>query len=269
MGVREIRQQLGVQNEPTVIYCTHESVRPGSCHGPVIRDVCVVECNLSGRGKVIINGTEFSFGPRQCYVLLPGDTVVQTSDVQEPRSGIYCTLDGLELPRHFHEAGITAETPFVSQEFFDEMLAWLEEMRLDIGRKDAGAPMRQASRIYGMLGVLLRGKSATKGDDLVKKAVGLMESNYPNALDMTSIASHVGLERSYFSVMFKEKTGMSPYQYLTALRLRKARILLRETDTAVASVAEAVGMDARNFARLFKKETGNTPLQYRAAHRKE
>ena len=144
-----------------------------------------------------------------------------------------------------------------------------EQMLEDVGKKDAGAPMRQASRIYGMLGVMLRGKSTSKGDDLVNKAVGLMESNYHEALSMDSLAANVGLERSYFSVLFKEKTGMSPYQYLTALRIRKARILLRETDTGVARIAEAVGMDPRNFARLFKKETDETPLQYRQKHRKE
>ena len=120
-----------------------------------------------------------------------------------------------------------------------------------------------------MLGAMLRGKSTSKGDDLVKKAVGLMESNYHEALSMDSLAANVGLERSYFSVLFKEKTGMSPYQYLTALRIRKARILLRETDTGVARIAEAVGMDPRNFARLFKEETDETPLQYRQKHRKE
>ena len=120
-----------------------------------------------------------------------------------------------------------------------------------------------------MLGAMLRGKSTSKGDDLVKKAVGLMESNYHETLSMDSLAANVGLERSYFSVLFKEKTGMSPYQYLTALRIRKARILLRETDTSVARIAEAVGMDPRNFARLFKKETDSTPLQYRNSHKKE
>ena len=269
MGVKEVKRQLGIQNEPTVIYCRRESVKAGAVHGPVIRDVCVVECNLSGKGTITINGQKFTFGPRDCYVLLPGDTVVQTSDPKDPRSGVYCILDGLELTRHFHEAGINSQNPFVPGELFGEILRWMEQMLEDVGKKDAGAPMRQASRIYGMLGVMLRGKSTSKGDDLVKKAVGLMESNYHEALSMDSLAGNVGLERSYFSVLFKEKTGMSPYQYLTALRIRKARILLRETDTGVARIAEAVGMDPRNFARLFKKETDETPLQYRQKHRKE
>ena len=269
MGVKEVKRQLGIQNEPMVIYCRRESVKAGAVHGPVIRDVCVVECNLSGKGTITINGQKFAFGPRDCYVLLPGDTVVQTSDPKDPRSGVYCILDGLDLTRHFHEAGINSQNPFVSGELFGEILRWMEQMLEDVGKKDAGAPMRQASRIYGMLGAMLRGKSTSKGDDLVKKAVGLMESNYHETLSMDSLAANVGLERSYFSVLFKEKTGMSPYQYLTALRIRKARILLRETDTSVARIAEAVGMDPRNFARLFKKETDSTPLQYRNSHKKE
>ena len=118
MGVKEAKRQLGIQNEPTVIYCRRESVKAGAVHGPVIRDVCVVECNLSGKGTITINGQKFTFGPRDCYVLLPGDTVVQTSDPKDPRSGVYCILDGLELTRHFHEAGINSQNPFVPGELF-------------------------------------------------------------------------------------------------------------------------------------------------------
>ena len=101
MGVKEVKRQLGIQNEPMVIYCRRESVKPGSVHGPVIRDVCVVECNLSGKGKIIINGQEFSFGPRDCYVLLPGDTVVSLNlwgltrrFLEEAWAGFPAFLDG-------------------------------------------------------------------------------------------------------------------------------------------------------------------------------
>ena len=66
-----------------------------------------------------------------------------------------------------------------------------------------------------------------------------------------------------------EKTGFSPYQYLTQLRVQKAKLLLAEPEHSIAEVAELVGMDPRNFSRLFKSITGNTPLTFRKKATKE
>ena len=91
-----------------------------------------------------------------------------------------------------------------------------------------------------------------------------MEANYHESLSVTDLARHVGLARSYFSTLFKEKTGLSPHQYLTQLRLRKAcRLLEERPGHSVAHIAELVGLDSRSCARLFKRELGETPLVYR------
>lgn len=256
-------KRLNVQDEPMVVYCAREQLKKGIRYGPVIREVFIIECNISGHGAVVINGRNFPFGPRSCYVLFPGDTVTHISDHADPRGGIYCAVYGLNLARHFKEAGITSETPFAPPEIFDEMRQWIEQMLEDLDKKDAGAPMRQASRIYGLLGTLLKSKTAVKREDWVKKAIGLMETNYPDPLNVASLAQEVGLERTYFSSLFKEKTGLSPYQYLTSLRIEKACLLLEDNSNSVAQVAELVGLDPRNFSRLFKKEIGKTPLEYK------
>lgn len=264
MAIKEAKlKRLTVQGEPMVIFAAREKVQPAVRYGPVIREVFIIECNISGHGSVVINGKNFPFGPGSCYVLFPGDTVIHTSDATDPRGGVYCAIDGLNLARHFKEAGITADAPFAPAEVFEDIRALVEQMLEDLGKKDAGAPMRQASRIYGVLGALLRNKTTSQQENWIKKAVGLMETNYPDPLNVTQLAHEVGLERTYFSALFKEKTGLAPYQYLTALRIQKACRLLEEASHSVSEVAELVGLDPRNFARLFKKETGKTPLEYK------
>lgn len=250
-----------------VIYCARERVPGDVVYGPVIREVFIIECNVSGYGSVIINGKEFSFGPRECYVLFPGDTVVHTSYGGDYRAGVYCAIDGLNLGRYFKQAGIDSENPFAPKKVFDEILGWVAPMMEDLGKKDAGAAMRQASRIYGILGILLREKTATASQSWVDIAIGLMETHYPDNLNVTGLAREVGLERSYFTTLFKEKTGLAPYQYLTTLRIQKACHLLENTDHPVAEISELVGLNPRNFARLFKKETGSTPLEYRHSYK--
>ena len=92
MPERYSRQQDNLTT-PFVITCKREKTKGGGSYGPVIRNLFIIECNLSGHGSVEINGKEYRFGPRQCYVLFPGDTVVHHSDAADPREGIYCALE--------------------------------------------------------------------------------------------------------------------------------------------------------------------------------
>lgn len=255
------------QSLPMVVYCAREQVKPSARYGPVIRRRFVVECNQSGKGGVIINGKTFFFEGQQCYVLFPGDTVTHLSSGDEPRGGIYCILDAPQLALQFKEAGISSDAPFIAPSLFPQVEGWIEKMLEDFQRRDAGMPMRQASNIYGLIGALLQDKPAARSGDAIAKALGMMDAHYPDLLNIEALAQSVGLERTYFSSLFKEKTGYSPYRYLTMLRIQKACLLLKSTDLSVTEVAEIVGLDSRNFARLFKKETGKTPLAYKRAKR--
>ena len=250
------------QNLPSVVYCDRERLTQAARFGPVIRSFLVIECNEVGYGSFVINGKTHTFGPGTCYVLFPGDQVVQYGDGDRPRGGIYCILDAPQLMPSLKEAGITSQSPFLPPALFETVRSWLEKMLADFGCHDGGTAIRQAGNIYGLLGDLLRSRPAPK-TDAIAKAISLMEANYPETMTIESLAHMLGLDRTYFSSIFKEKTGVSPYQYLTQLRIQKARTLLTKTGISIAEIAEAVGMDARNFARAFKKETGKTPLAYR------
>ena len=48
-------KRLNVQDEPMVVYCAREQLKKGIRYGPVIREVFIIECNISGHGAVVIN----------------------------------------------------------------------------------------------------------------------------------------------------------------------------------------------------------------------
>lgn len=248
---------------PTVLYCEKEDgLLPGERYGPIIRDVYIIECCVEGYGSVIINDKEFSISPGDCYILFPGDTVIHTADSTNPRKGYWCAVDGLDLGFLFKKAGISSLNPYAPREIFSELCGCIQKMVNEWGKGDAGESLRETSCIYEFLGVLMKNKKVSVYDDRIERAIGMMETKYHEKLSVDQIACEVGLERSYFSVLFKEKTTISPYQYLTNLRINKACDLIKNQNCSISEAAIATGFDSCNFARVFKKVTGITPAKY-------
>lgn len=257
-----IYKYIGRQT-PVVLYCEKENnLTPGECYGPIIRNVFIIECCVEGYGSVIINGKEFLISPGDCYILFPGDTIIHTADKKNPRKGYWCAIDGLDTGFVFKECGISSDAPFAPGELFEELCTCLQKMVLEWGKGDGGEALRETALIYEFLGILLKNKKPSAHDDRIEKAIGLMEAKYHEHLNIDEIAREIGLERSYFSVLFKEKTSVSPHKYLNSLRLRKACELIEKERCSISDAACATGFDPCNFARIFKREMGKTPLEY-------
>ena len=91
----------------------------------------------------------------------------------------------------------------------------------------------------------------------------------PNLM-LQDVAGEVGMSQSHFSTVFAQETGITFTQYLTALRLGKARELLTATAMRSSEIAFAVGYnDAHYFSYLFKKHTGYTPSEYRKSKKNQ
>ena len=247
-----------------VYHCGEDkNLTPGIQYGPVIRDVFIVECNAGGYGSVTINGTEHAVSPRCCYFLMPGDTVVHKADAVRPREGYWCAIDGLQISSVLKRVGITSQTPFADEAAFDEICGVLKEIYLSREENDPGADLRRTALVYRILGALLRNTVSSDSNSRIQKAIGFMEANYPFDVSVDALAEEMGLERSYFSTLFKSKTGISPHAYLTSLRIKKAISLMSEGNLSTCQIAEAVGLDPQNFARLFKRVTGKSPREYK------
>ncbi len=240
-----------------------KNLTPGITYGPVVRDIYTVECCTGGYGSVIINGNEFFVQKGDCYFLFPGDVVVHTADMKNPREGVWCAIDGLQIGTALLEAGITSETPFAPPEAFGEITDFVT-LACDMSEdKDGGAKFRRTALVYSILASLMKYSSISADKNTcVRKAIGFMETNYHTNLTVDRIAREAGLERSYFSMLFKAQTGKSPHGYLTSLRIKKACTLMNQNDMSISDIACSVGLDSRNFSRIFKKETGFTPLEY-------
>jgi len=78
------------------------------------------------------------------------------------------------------------------------------------------------------------------------------------------MATAAGLERRTLLRRFASATGMSPIEYCRAVRIARARELLKGGDTSQKQIAQSLGYkDVASFARVFRKAIGSAPGAYR------
>lgn len=105
----------------------------------------------------------------------------------------------------------------------------------------------------------------------IRKAVEYIETHYAEEkMSLQDICRHVLMSTSYFSLVFKQHTGETFVEYLTRIRMEKAKELLQHTTLKFYEIAGKVGYgDPNYFSILFKKHAGMTPREYRDRHAKE
>jgi len=101
-------------------------------------------------------------------------------------------------------------------------------------------------------------------DRRVSRAIAHIENDLSRAHKLDDLASIASLSISQFKILFAKYTGMSVTEYLTMLRMEKARALLVNTDTPVSIIAEASGYTNQSaFSRRFRTYFDAPPSQYR------
>jgi len=105
-----------------------------------------------------------------------------------------------------------------------------------------------------------------KYKNLIRRAIEYLEHHYTDAeLSLNELAAHANLSASHFSVVFSQETGQTFKEYLTEIRIKKAKELLRMTALRSADIAYQVGYsDPHYFSSVFKKNTGLSPLEFRS-----
>lgn len=113
--------------------------------------------------------------------------------------------------------------------------------------------------------------SGNKNRSILKTAVDFIDSHYMDEeISLNTVANVANVSSNHFSALFSQNMGQTFIEYLTSLRMSKARELLRCTAKRSSEIAGEVGYkDAHYFSYLFKKTQGMTPSEYRKMKREE
>jgi two-component system response regulator YesN len=149
---------------------------------------------------------------------------------------------------HFIRPGYSAETlhkEIVDMDSLTEMKYWLTD---------------HLQSVVSLTGAGVRTGLRTE----VMEACKYVSLHLDKRINLEEVAEHLYLNPSYFSRLFKKETGENFIEYVTRMKMERAKELLDQTSHSVGKICEMLGYDNQSyFIKIFKAHTGLTPVEYR------
>ncbi len=103
-----------------------------------------------------------------------------------------------------------------------------------------------------------------RSEQKVQKLITDLSAQCDHNWSLGSMAEQCGIQRTQLGKLFQKLTGGTPMEYLTRIRIERAKALLRETDLKIIEIALECGYgSSQYFANTFRQATGQSPSEYR------
>ena len=152
-------------------------------------------------------------------------------------------------------------------------------LMLSSGEMNLAVKIELRGRVCMLISLLLQGlspaESITKGQQerlfamsKIQKALDFVAMHYDEGISVEQAAEISGYEKSAFCRSFKNATSETFHSYLNGYRIKKARVLLTESNESISTIACRVGFSQhKNFCRIFKEINSISPSEYRKKYR--
>jgi AraC-like DNA-binding protein len=227
---------------------------------------------------LVVRGQAWCGSPEQPQTLCPGDALLTSpfqrkwleADPQSECIWAWVAFSDATLMAQLQAHGIAPIQPLLS----DGDDPWLLDLTAILRELHAPGPRPEVewrarldvigNRILRCFGRETEPAATAGRHEAVAAALRMIANDQGASLTAGMLAHAVGLDRSYFSRLFKQETGQSVRQAIQQERLRQAQALLRRDDLSLAAVAELLGFDAYySFFRFFSRQAGMNPSEYR------
>jgi len=235
-------------------------------------------------GSCLIQTRNSSFEMRKAELIFINANVEHRLQVSDGRS---CRMFNLEfgfdrtgslLPSFAHMIEgsssllylVASKTPFFVSRDTEEVYITLKAMIMELDRKDEDSRLLLENlflQLLVKLARLFKEKARSKHPPSlihVSRALEYIHHNYDRQIQIRDIANAANVNPSYLQRIFKEEKRNTINEYLTALRINKAKALLSDTGIKISDINEYVGISSREyFSFVFRKHTGMAPAKFR------
>lgn len=225
----------------------------------------------TGEGKLILGGNEYRIIPGTGFFFKPG-LPHQYYTVKEPWQIYWLIFDGPALPKLLSYMDLP-EWGVMNILDMDAINNGLQNIYECLSSELPDKILEASSLLYKFL-VILKNSTLWSGGDQNEKSLQLlpvisyMENNYNKYSSVEDMANIIGVSPYHFCRLFKQAFHLSPFKYLTRLRIQKAKeLLVSSSNMTVKEIAKTTGYnDSSYFCSVFKEHEKLTPLEFRKMH---
>ncbi|WP_255433393.1 AraC family transcriptional regulator [Brevibacillus sp. LEMMJ03] len=232
-----------------------------------------------GRGTITMDHYDGRLRPNAVYVCPPGETFGVSAD---PSHGLDMFLFRFDVfrqagKRNSHLQVVREQRPFpVEREFpasaSSQLLSLCEIVNRCWQSGDVLERFRSQIAFQELLYCLLKSGRLPAEDSKssLARAKAYMDQNFDQNVTIEKLAHLAGVSPKYFVDLFKKTYGISAIDYLTQLRVNRAKTLMARSGAKLRDIAHQVGYhDEFYFSRKFKKEVGVPPTVYMKSRRRK
>lgn len=118
-------------------------------------------------------------------------------------------------------------------------------------------------KLQKKLCIFLISRDSCHNNKIISKAKRYVAQNISKTISLQEVSNMLNISPGYFSTIFKQSTGISFIDYVTEVRIEKAKRLLKESSLKIYQIAQMTGYEnAYYFSKVFKKITGVTPKEF-------
>ena len=272
------------------IYCCGKRINaPAHTFPPAARAYFWILYLQKGSGSYTINGKTFRINENQVFVAFPYCKISYSADVGSIWDLRWVSFSNEAVENFLFSLGITENSPVLTisrpeqaETVLEKLFQSLSPSYRDFPENECKAiglaykflqllaesrthaPVSPASPVFPVLPVPPVLPVRKIENRAVLDAIFYISQNFDRTIGVADVAAAAGLERSYFSRLFKKETGIACEKWLNDFRMEKAAKLLKSGRLSVAETARSAGFsDQFYFSRSFKKHFGVPPASFK------
>lgn len=237
-----------------------------------ISQYVLIYCS-GGGGWYELSGAKYHVRQNQFFILPAGVPHAYGADERNPWTIYWVHFKGEVAQMYAEGFAVPTDIPQADNSRIAERLNLFEEifntLRNGYSKENINYALSSFYYFLGsikFLGEYRESSKLKKTDDknIIEQAIHYMRENLDKKLTIKDIATYSHYSPSHFSAIFTKRTGYSPLNYYSLLKIQQACTYLDFTDMKINQVCHKLGIDdPYYFSRLFSKQMGISPAEYR------